>query len=93
MPKVKLQLLFGPLRSLIGRDEIEVEANNFREVIDKLVQCYGEVVKKIFFAEKEKGYPFHFLIINGRTYMVEEILEMNFNSDITLQIWPALDGG
>ena len=91
MPKVKLQLLFGSLRSLIGKDEIE--ANNFKEVIDKLVQHYGEVVKKIFFAEKEKGYPFHFLIINGRSYMVEEILEMKFNNDVTLQVWPALDGG
>ncbi|RLG88338.1 MAG: hypothetical protein DRO15_03050 [Thermoprotei archaeon] len=93
MPRIKLQLLFGPLRSLIGRDEIIIEAGDFKEVIDKLVQSYGKVVERIFCAERKKGHPFHFLIINGRSYAIEEVLGMKFNNDITLQVWPALDGG
>lgn len=93
MPNVRLVLLFGPLRSLIGREEIIVEARNFKEVLSKLIKSYGENIMKIFFDEKGKGHPFNFLIINGVNYSIDEALKLEFSRDITIYVWPALDGG
>lgn len=93
MPNVRLVLLFGPLRSLVGKEEIIVEAGNFKEVLTKLIKSYGENIMKIFFNEKGRGHPFNFLIINGINYSVDEALKLEFSKDVTIYVWPALDGG
>ncbi|MCS7364643.1 MAG: hypothetical protein NDF54_04310 [archaeon GB-1867-035] len=93
MPNVRLVLLFGPLRGLVGKEEITVEAKNLKEVLIKLIKSYGENITKIFFNEKGKGHSFNFLIINGVNYSVDEVLRLEFPKDVTIYVWPALDGG
>ncbi|MCS7386679.1 MAG: hypothetical protein NDF55_08120 [archaeon GB-1867-005] len=93
MPKVKLKLLFSPLRSLISEDELTIEAKSFREVISKLTERYGGVVSNMFFTEDGGDHHFNYLIMDGRTYRVSELLDLKFNRDKVIYVWPALDGG
>lgn len=93
MPRVKLVLLFGPLRSLVGEEELVVEAESFEDVINKLINKYGTTVKDILFSEKEQGHPFNFFIINGKSLTIEELLKIKLHKDTTIYVWPALDGG
>lgn len=70
-----------------------MEARNFKEVLSKLTKSYGEDIAKIFFDEKGRGHPFNFLIISGTNYSIDEALQLEFSEDITIYVWPALNGG
>ena len=93
MPKITLRLMFGPLRSLTGLEELTIEAEEFKEILDNLSRKYGEQVYEIFFSKNGSPYPFNHIIIDGKTYTVQEALNMKFEEDKTIYLWPALDGG
>ncbi|MCR6623993.1 MAG: hypothetical protein NDF58_05460 [archaeon YNP-LCB-024-027] len=93
MPKITIKIMFGPLRSLTGLDELNVEAEEFKEILEKLSKMYGEQVYDIFFSKDGSPHPFNHIIIDGKTYTAQEALNMKFKEDKTIYLWPALDGG
>lgn len=93
MPKITLKIMFGPLRSLTGRDEIILEARNFKEILNELSRMYGKQVYELFFTKDGVEYPFNNIIIDGKTLKINEIMEKDFKEDKFIYIWPALDGG
>ncbi len=73
MPKIKSALLFGLLRSPIGRNEVIVES------LEKLIRDYGELVIRMFFTEDGGGHSFNYLIIDGRSYSISELRGIMFS--------------
>lgn len=93
MPKITLKIMFGPLRSMIGSDEYTIEAENFKELLDKISEKYGKQVYELFFTKNGKEYPFNHIIMDGKVYGISEIMKIKFNENKTIYIWPALNGG
>lgn len=93
MPKITLKIMFGPLKSLIGLEELTFEVENFNEILKIMCEIYGKEIYDIFFTKNGKDHPFNYVIMDGKTYRVTEIMKIKFNEDKVIYLWPALDGG
>ncbi|MFN3384465.1 MAG: ubiquitin-like small modifier protein 1 [Archaeoglobaceae archaeon] len=86
MPRVKL---FAMFREIAGMSELEIEAKNLREVLEKLVAEFPKL--KDFFFEEGKLKEIVHIMVNGKHFRgnVEQELK---ESDV-IAIFPPVSGG
>ncbi len=86
MPRVKL---FAMFRELAGMSELEIEAKNLRELLEKLVAEFPKL-RDLFF-EGEKLREIVHVMVNGKHFRGDLDLELK-ESDV-VAIFPPVSGG
>ena len=86
---VKIRI-YGVLRVLAGRNELDVDAENVREACKKLTYILGDEARKLVFNERGEVYP-SILIFKDNDRVTN--LSVQVKQDDTLYIIPAVEGG
>ncbi len=90
MVRVKIP---GPLRKLVGgKSEVEVEARNLREVIEKLSEINSEVKSRIL-DEKMEIRKFINIYVNNEDIRFLNGLDTELKDGDEVSIIPAIAGG
>jgi MoaD family protein len=88
MPLIKL---YANLRTVTGKKELRIPAENIQEVLEKLTQNYPGLARFLF--EKGKLRPRVILTINGQTLDPETGLENPVSEQDQIAIFPPVAGG
>lgn len=86
MPRVKL---FANFRDIAGKSELEIDARNLRDLLEKLVIRYPGL--KVQFFEGEKLRESVHIMVNGRHFRGN--LEMEIKDSDVVAIFPPFSGG
>jgi len=82
MVKVKV---FATLRSIVGKNELELQASTVGELLEKLYSEYPEMKKEL-----EKGA---IILVNGKNIEHLEKLNTKLKDDDVVSIFPPVGGG
>ncbi|MEM0202379.1 MAG: ubiquitin-like small modifier protein 1 [Archaeoglobaceae archaeon] len=86
MPRVKL---FAMFRESAGKSELEIEAKNLREVLEKLCNEFPKL-RALFFEEGKLRETVH-IMVNGRHFRGN--LEIEVKESDVIAIFPPVSGG
>jgi len=82
MVRVKV---FATLRSIVGKNELELQASTVGELLEKLYSKYPEMKKEL-----EKGAV---ILVNGKSIEHLEKLNTKLEDEDVVSIFPPVGGG
>ena len=82
--------LFGVLRVITGKDELDMEANSMREVLDALVDRYGDTVRESLKDERGVALEFLQIFVNGKLC---GNMDMQLGNGDRVFLIPPIEGG
>ncbi|KUK18617.1 ubiquitin-like small modifier protein 1 [Thermococcus sibiricus] len=82
MVRVKV---FATLRNIVEKNELQIQANTVRELLEKLYSKYPEMKKEL-----EKGV---IILVNGKNIEHLEKLDTKLKDEDVVSIFPPVGGG
>ena len=77
--------VFATLRSIVGKNELELQASTVGELLEKLYSKYPEMKKEL-----EKGAV---ILVNGKSIEYLEKLDTKLKDEDEVSIFPPVGGG
>jgi len=87
---------FASFRELTGEPRVTVEGiNTVRELLEKLIERYGDKFSKEVFEDPEHRKLRHTvnILINGRSVVLMDNLETKISDSDSVAIFPPVSGG
>jgi MoaD family protein len=92
MNKVEL-VTFTNIKQIIGKKQLEVFADTVEDLIDKLIEQYGEVFKEELLDKEGDLKKVYRIVVNGRNINLLDGFQTKFKDDDMVVIMPAIAGG
>lgn len=90
--KVKL-VTFAQIKQIVGRKQMELEAETVEELLDKLLKEYGLTLKNELFDDKGNLKHIYRIVVNGRNINLLDGFKTKLKNDDMVVIMPAVAGG
>jgi MoaD family protein len=92
MSRIKL-VTFTGIKQIIGAKQIDYSAESVEDLINKLVNNYGEAFSKELFNEEGKLKKIYRIVVNGRNINLLNGFQTKLEDDDMVVIMPAIAGG
>ena len=92
MAKIKL-VTFARIKQIVGRKQMEIEADTVEDLLEKLLKEYGYTLKDELFDEKGKLKHTYRVVVNGRNINLLDGFKTKLKKDDMVVIMPAVAGG
>ena len=92
MAKIKL-VTFARIKQIIGRKQMEIEADTVEDLLEKLLKEYGYTLKDELFDEAGKLKHTYRVVVNGRNINLLDGFKTKLKKDDMVVIMPAVAGG
>lgn len=84
--------LLATLRNITDRNEVEIEAEDVEDVINKLIKKYGSEMEKVLLESGTLKETIS-ILVNGRNIIYLEGVETKLNENDKVTIFPQVAGG
>jgi molybdopterin synthase sulfur carrier subunit len=85
--------MFTSLRALTGTKELELEAANVQEVIDKLGKQFGEKFNQMVLEADGSLKSYYHALVNGRHVRLQKGLQTSLSEGDIVALFPPIGGG
>ncbi len=92
MAKIKL-VTFAKVKQIIGVKQRELEASFIEDLITKLLDEFGVILKEELFDNEGKLRSIYRIIVNGRNINLLDGFQTKLKDDDMVVIMPAVAGG
>jgi len=92
MSKIEL-VTFTNIKQIIGKKQLEVFADTVEDVINKLIEQYGNLLREELFDHEGNLKKIYRIIVNGRNINLLEGFQTKLKDDDMVVIMPAIAGG
>jgi len=92
MAKIKL-VTFARIKQIIGRKQMELEADTVEDLLEKLLKEYGYTLKNELFDDNGKLKHTYRVVVNGRNINLLDGFKTKLKKDDMVVIMPAVAGG
>ncbi|MFX1540573.1 MAG: ubiquitin-like small modifier protein 1 [Promethearchaeota archaeon] len=91
-PKVTVRM-FTSLRALTGTRELELEASDVQEVINKLGKQFGEKFNQMILEPNGSLKTYYHVLVNGRHVRLQQGLQTTLSDGDIVALFPPIGGG
>ncbi len=85
--------LYGFLRTVAGRDEVQLEADSVRAVVERLATMFGPLFRQALTEEGGRVMPYCLVYVNKVGHRLQGALEIALKDGDLVHLVPAVDGG
>ncbi len=93
MPSVRVKLYPIIAQRIKGSSTIIINADQVKDVINKLIEIYGDNLKKLILDENQQVKPTIGIFINGKNIQILNGMETRLNDNDEVYILPIIAGG
>ncbi len=93
MPSVRVKLYPIIAQRIKGNSTIIINADQVKDVINKLIEIYGDNLKKLILDENQQVKPTIGIFINGKNIQILNGMETRLNDNDEVYILPIIAGG